>query len=255
MYIDRSLYETVHFWKEPTAPTAVADCQLHSEEDSDALHTKNNQREVEVDKGSDDDDEEGVTLGDREANHYTENEIQKSSGCITLSSVPKAHWATLFHLEAIKQRSKPIEPPAKRPLAPFFLPSVVIGGSTPSFPTPQEYRKILQQQQQLSHPADDARDSEGVSSTSKRAHFESDVALVEGNSAVVDEPLPSVWNDNDEEEVGWRIDTSAGTEVNIIHDDVPADVDESALVEEENKSRKSSRTMSKILRRKDKMPR
>jgi hypothetical protein len=25
MYVDRSLYETVHFWKEPTAPTPVAD--------------------------------------------------------------------------------------------------------------------------------------------------------------------------------------------------------------------------------------
>jgi hypothetical protein len=25
MYVDRSLYETVHFWKEPTAPITVAD--------------------------------------------------------------------------------------------------------------------------------------------------------------------------------------------------------------------------------------
>lgn len=35
MYIDRSLYETVHFWKEPVAPTFLPDSFLQAEEEGE----------------------------------------------------------------------------------------------------------------------------------------------------------------------------------------------------------------------------
>lgn len=42
----------------------------------------------------------------------------------TLSMKPLTHWSTLSHLQAIKERNKPIEPPKKPETAPFFLPTV-----------------------------------------------------------------------------------------------------------------------------------
>lgn len=41
-----------------------------------------------------------------------------------LSLVPKAHWQTLLHLDTIRQRNKPVEPPKAPEKAPFFLPSL-----------------------------------------------------------------------------------------------------------------------------------
>ncbi|CAI5719104.1 unnamed protein product [Hyaloperonospora brassicae] len=40
---------------------------------------------------------------------------------ITLSTAPRAFWQTLFNLELIKKRNKPIEPPKAPEHAPFFL--------------------------------------------------------------------------------------------------------------------------------------
>ena len=49
---------------------------------------------------------------------------QLSSDLQTLSLVPKSRWQTLLHLDLIKQRNKPIEPPKQPEKAPFFLPSL-----------------------------------------------------------------------------------------------------------------------------------
>lgn len=43
---------------------------------------------------------------------------------VTLSLLPKSQWQSLINLEIIKARNKPIEPPKKPEMAPFFLPSV-----------------------------------------------------------------------------------------------------------------------------------
>ena len=48
---------------------------------------------------------------------------QLSSDMMTLSLVPKTRWQTLVHLDLIKQRNKPAEPPKAPEKAPFFLPS------------------------------------------------------------------------------------------------------------------------------------
>ena len=45
----------------------------------------------------------------------------REEGLITLSGLPPAHWKNLFHLELVRQRNKPKEPPKKLPSAPFFL--------------------------------------------------------------------------------------------------------------------------------------
>ncbi|KAK9819682.1 hypothetical protein WJX72_001066 [[Myrmecia] bisecta] len=43
---------------------------------------------------------------------------------VTLSMLPRTQWQNLVHLDAIKARNKPIEPPKKPAAAPFFLPTV-----------------------------------------------------------------------------------------------------------------------------------
>nr|CCA23859.1 conserved hypothetical protein [Albugo laibachii Nc14]CCA24043.1 conserved hypothetical protein [Albugo laibachii Nc14] len=55
------------------------------------------------------------------------------SNLITLSTAPKALWQTLFHLELIKKRNKPIEPPKAPEKAPFFLPSIRKDASSAAF--------------------------------------------------------------------------------------------------------------------------
>lgn len=47
--------------------------------------------------------------------------MAREPGLITLSGLPQSHWKNLFHLELVKQRNKPVEPPKKPPSAPFFL--------------------------------------------------------------------------------------------------------------------------------------
>lgn len=49
---------------------------------------------------------------------------QLSSDLLSLSMVPRSRWQNLLHLDLIKQRNKPIEPPKKPEKAPFFLPSI-----------------------------------------------------------------------------------------------------------------------------------
>lgn len=43
---------------------------------------------------------------------------------VTLSLLPRAQWQSLLHWEAIRARSKPLQPPKKPEAAPFFLPTV-----------------------------------------------------------------------------------------------------------------------------------
>lgn len=54
-----------------------------------------------------------------------------SNDLLTLSLVPKARWQTLLHLQTIKARNKPIEPPKAPEKAPFFLPSMTNGAQEP----------------------------------------------------------------------------------------------------------------------------
>ncbi|EMC92653.1 hypothetical protein BAUCODRAFT_37557 [Baudoinia panamericana UAMH 10762] len=52
---------------------------------------------------------------------------QLSSDLLSLSLVPKSRWQNLMHLDLIRVRNKPVEPPKKPEKAPFFLPSLQDG--------------------------------------------------------------------------------------------------------------------------------
>ena len=60
----------------------------------------------------------------------------KKEGLITLAMLPRAHWQTLFQLELIKARNKPLEPPKAPVRAPFFLPTLHPDGVNPTFAPP-----------------------------------------------------------------------------------------------------------------------
>ncbi len=156
LYVDRSLYEPVMFWKEPTKPIPVADSSVISI-DSNNTEYKEELGDVSSDDGDTDsadenalgneDDDEKMIVKATQA--QVENEgisketiEQRAPGAITMSALPRGYWATLFHLEAIKARNKPIAPVEAPKSAPFFLPTVFRGGSTTSFPTPQEFAKL-----------------------------------------------------------------------------------------------------------------
>eukprot|EP01041_Mallomonas_annulata_P005529 gene5529-11138_t len=156
MYIDRSLYETVHFWHEPKEPCLMKDCkskldEIDNENEIDQNNTdkEHDQNNIENKNHSQLDNENAVDIevrapqGQVESESIRESSVQRSTNAITMSNVPKAYWITLFHLEEIKARNKAKEPPKAPAQAPFFLPTVVRGGgATPSFPTPDEFQNM-----------------------------------------------------------------------------------------------------------------
>jgi U3 small nucleolar RNA-associated protein 21 len=68
---------------------------------------------------------------------------QLTQDMLTLSVVPKTRWQTLLHLDTIKQRNKPIEPPKAPEKAPFFLPSLLANGSKPSQQSDTDIAQIV----------------------------------------------------------------------------------------------------------------
>ncbi|TKA73197.1 hypothetical protein B0A55_07097 [Friedmanniomyces simplex] len=66
------------------------------------------------------------------------NVDQLSSDLLSLSLVPKSRWQNLLHLDLIRARNKPVEPPKKPEKAPFFLPSLQDRQSAPGAPRPEE---------------------------------------------------------------------------------------------------------------------
>ncbi|KAL8904204.1 MAG: hypothetical protein Q9207_003416, partial [Kuettlingeria erythrocarpa] len=72
-------------------------------------------------------DDEGLPLEETPA---TIDAISKD--LLSLSLVPKARWQTLLHLQTIRARNKPTEPPKAPEKAPFFLPSLSNTDQQPS---------------------------------------------------------------------------------------------------------------------------
>lgn len=77
---------------------------------------------------------------------------QLSSKLLTLSLVPQSRWQTLLHLDTIRQRNKPLEPPKQPEKAPFFLSSSLSNNKLPGDPlestsaTPAEKSRITRLQ-------------------------------------------------------------------------------------------------------------
>ena len=204
MYLDRSLYETVHFWREPTEPCIVD--ESHFEKDLVDENAQNDEHDVEQD---------------------LESTEQRGKGSITISNIPKAYWTSLLNLEEIKKRNKPQEPVSKPPQAPFFLPTVVRQGDTaPSFPTPQEYAKLssnteLQDTTQSDGSQKNIKDAK-ESILGKRDAHDDDNQEFSG--------MTSAWSDNEDDEQN-------------LHDDDEEDVEEkeSLAINPDKRNKTSSR--------------
>jgi U3 small nucleolar RNA-associated protein 21 len=159
MFIDKSLYETVHIWNEPSVPVRMADSvvRIERENDDDEMIEDPGLMDAttalnKVGSKADDDTVENQTLTvssqieqdiaalSSSATHTT----QRGPGVLTMTTTPRAFWQSLFNLEAIKERNKPLAAPTAPKAAPFFLPTVHRGGSTSSFPTPQEAAQLAQ---------------------------------------------------------------------------------------------------------------
>ena len=103
MYVDRSLYETVHFWKEPTAPVPVADSMTLADQpmkkgDMDEEEEERDSEIMEMDILP--------TQAQVETGAEKESKEQRGAGLITMAAVARAYWTSLFNLEAIKARNR-----------------------------------------------------------------------------------------------------------------------------------------------------
>lgn len=116
----------INIWNNRTLFTHVANRPLDEDEVIPAIAptTSGESGEGLIDaafEASDEEDgnplyiEDQATLDDLDANMQS------------LSLVPKSRWQTLLHLDIIRQRNKPKEPPKPPEKAPFFLPSLEDG--------------------------------------------------------------------------------------------------------------------------------
>ncbi|KAL8648301.1 MAG: hypothetical protein Q9226_006054 [Calogaya cf. arnoldii] len=103
-----------------------------------------------------DDTEQGIAEeDDLLIDQFLSNMDTLSNDLVTLSLIPKARWQTLLHLQTIKARNKPVEPPKAPKKAPFFLPSHTNGNQEPKTlanGTSDSIKKVLHSLSHLSHP-------------------------------------------------------------------------------------------------------
>ncbi|XP_056602889.1 WD repeat-containing protein 36 [Triplophysa dalaica] len=81
----------------------------------------------------DTEEDDVVELDSSEMAEYISPE-QLAEQLITLSLIPDSRWKNLLHLDVIKKRNKPKEPPKLPKAAPFFIPT--IPGLVPQFAVP-----------------------------------------------------------------------------------------------------------------------
>ncbi|RLN46233.1 hypothetical protein BBJ29_007619 [Phytophthora kernoviae] len=117
LWANRSYFTEVFLDSEPTEPVLMdMPVALNEIDNSDQLgygSERNPQLSVaNVDEKRPENSKEDDT---------EENLDPLDSSLITLSTAPRAFWQSLFNLELIKKRNKPIEPPKAPEQAPFFL--------------------------------------------------------------------------------------------------------------------------------------
>jgi U3 small nucleolar RNA-associated protein 21 len=232
MYVDRSLYETIHFWKEPTEPTRIDESMVRVELDDDS-QADNEDVKAALEKMG----ENGAGKEEMISSVYQESVDQRGDGSITLSSVPKAYWITLFHLEAIKTRNKGNETAAKPVQAPFFLPTISREDAMPSFPTPNEYAKLQSTLKDSGKTMARSETESGLQEKKKKRTRKEEIeSLDESPDDFAN--LPSAWTEADdmENDASWGDD-----------DDEP----------EQSSPQQNSptKTSSRILKRKVELPR
>ena len=114
VWSDRSFYQTVHVDKASLSQPVNMDQPIPISENADDATTTTKTSADMVVVG-------GKKRADNDMDEDAGPVEPKRKGLVTLSGLPAAHWKNLFHLELVKERNKPTEPPKKPPSAPFFL--------------------------------------------------------------------------------------------------------------------------------------
>ena len=137
----------VNIWNNRTLFTHVSTRLINDDEIIDAVAPTASGEDGQglIEAAFDDDTSESI-----QPNDIVNLSDQLSTDMETLSLVPKSRWQTLLHLDAIRARNKPKEPPKPPEKAPFFLPSLEASKPAPAISqdnesqiTPIERSRIL----------------------------------------------------------------------------------------------------------------
>lgn len=146
LWANRSFYTEVFLDSEPTEPILMdMPVSLNEVDNSDQLGfgiERESQPSVSNEK------ENRPGSAQEEADEERSEPLDAS--LITLSTAPRAFWQSLFNLELIKKRNKPIEPPKAPEQAPFFLQTARKDDVHPTFvPVGSEKKKIEKDEQNV----------------------------------------------------------------------------------------------------------
>lgn len=141
LWANRGFFMDVFLDTEPQQPTLIdMPVPLNEVDNADELgYGSEKNPQLSVDSGADMDDEaeraaaaakKAATAGTSGSGEQVE---PLGESLITLSTAPRALWHSLFNLELIKKRNKPIEPPKAPEKAPFFLPTMRKDEVKPTF--------------------------------------------------------------------------------------------------------------------------
>uniref|UniRef100_K3W5I7 Small-subunit processome Utp21 domain-containing protein n=1 Tax=Globisporangium ultimum (strain ATCC 200006 / CBS 805.95 / DAOM BR144) TaxID=431595 RepID=K3W5I7_GLOUD len=134
LWANRGFFMDVFLDTEPQAPTLMdMPVPLNEVDNADALgfgSEKNPQLSVD---GGNHDEQVQPSTKDEPSTDETGPVEPLGHSLITLSAAPRALWQSLFNLELIKKRNKPIEPPKAPEQAPFFLPTMRKDDVKPTF--------------------------------------------------------------------------------------------------------------------------
>ena len=101
--------------REESPSSSLVSSDVHQESSDDESPSDSDHEEI--------DDIGTVSITERDQD-VLDGKIPVAPKMITLSMLPRSQWLNLVHIDSIKSRNKPIEPPKKPEAAPFFLPTV-----------------------------------------------------------------------------------------------------------------------------------
>mmetsp|Transcript_46017 Transcript_46017/g.59119 ORF Transcript_46017/g.59119 Transcript_46017/m.59119 type:complete len:1225 (+) Transcript_46017:40-3714(+) len=157
LWSDRTLYESIRIEEAKTPMFLSAPEQLSEKnktmtkdknkknnnknsfsfwnKDDDIMVQEEKNEESSEESSEENSDSEEGSGSDSEEAEEVEKKNESLGGGLTLSSLARSKWETLFHLDLIRTRNKPIEPVKPPPQAPFFLPTLraSTNGLTPTF--------------------------------------------------------------------------------------------------------------------------
>lgn len=192
LWANRSFFMDVFLDTEPQTPVLIdMPVPLNEVDNEDQLgfgSEKNPQ--LSVDGG---DVDEATPMTDSKPNEQSASDATTpveplDPSLITLSTAPRALWHSLFNLELIKKRNKPIEPPKAPEQAPFFLQTARKDDVQPTFVP------IAKEQSKKQKTTEEAKPALDVVATTDK---DDDDEAMEGWGVGDDD---EAWGDDDDEE-------------------------------------------------------